>query len=291
MQLIPAPPERFGELIDLTLRRCPAMERPSVAAPLEDPAATDWKVVLMAVEADEIVGWGAVLHLTAFPPRSRSARIVTAPGHEGQGIGGALWAALFAKLDETSDIRGGTQDDDPRSLEVARRWGFEVLQHSITSRLDLARVRPVDLPAGVTLEECPTLEFRDSEAVAAMLQASQTNPERAFLDMDFAFLLGMLGSTETAVGALLRVDGAPVAISYGGVVGTEAHLGYTGVHPAHRGHGFGAMVKQHVHTLAVQAGATVCFTDNEEHNLGIRHVNESLGYQKDYGRYWLRRTA
>jgi hypothetical protein len=51
------------------------------------------------------------------------------------------------------------------------------------------------------------------------------------------------------------------------------------------------MVKQHVHTLAVGAGATVCFTDNEEHNLGIRHVNDALGYQKQYGRYWLRRTA
>ena len=31
-------------------------------------------------------------------------------------------------------------------------------------------------------------------------------------------------------------------------------------------------------------------TDNEEHNAGIRHVNEALGYQRCFGTYWLRQT-
>jgi hypothetical protein len=30
-------------------------------------------------------------------------------------------------------------------------------------------------------------------------------------------------------------------------------------------------------------------TDNEVGNTGIRHVNDSLGYQPVYGSYWLRR--
>jgi GNAT superfamily N-acetyltransferase len=291
VDVTPAAVADFDALIDLALARCPSLERPAVAIPLEDAAFADWKVVLKAVDGDRLLGWGMVARTVVFPADVRSVRIYVAAAHERRGVGSALRTSLFDALDVCGDLRSGTSDDDPRSLEVARHWGFGVLQHSITSRLDLSGVSPVELPPGVTAESCPDLTFPDADRVEAMLEASQTNPERAFMQMTLPWLIGMLGTTETGIGSLLRVDGIPAAISFGGVVGSEAHLGYTGVDPMYRGRGFGALVKQHVHTLAIEAGVTACFTDNEEGNLGIRHVNESLGYRKDSGRYWLRRTT
>lgn len=48
-------------------------------------------------------------------------------------------------------------------------------------------------------------------------------------------------------------------------------------------------MKQEIHRLAYDAGARTCATDNEEHNSGIRHVNEALGYAKVSGSYWMQR--
>lgn len=44
-------------------------------------------------------------------------------------------------------------------------------------------------------------------------------------------------------------------------------------------------MKQEIHRRAHDAGARSCATDNEEHNSGIRHVNEALGYVKVSGSF------
>ncbi len=76
-----------------------------------------------------------------------------------------------------------------------------------------------------------------------------------------------------------RVGGTPAAISFGMANGPVAYLSYTGVDPAHRGRGLARLTKQAVHVAAREAGALACFTDNEEHNTGIRRVNAALGYE------------
>jgi GNAT superfamily N-acetyltransferase len=108
--------------------------------------------------------------------------------------------------------------------------------------------------------------------------------------MDLAMLIGFIGTEETPIGSLARLDGRPVAITHGGVADSLLHLSYTGVDPAFRGQGLAKLVKEHAHVRARTAGAVAAMTDNEEHNAGIRHVNEALGYQRCFGTYWLRQT-
>ena len=170
--------------------------------------------------------------------------------------------------------------DDDRSLAVARRWGFSAEQHSVTSRADLTTLEEPATPPGSPCEPCPLLRFGDADAVERMLAASQTNPEAAHgLVMTLATLAGFVFPGEVPVGALTRVDGRPAAISHGRSPRGILHLTYTGVDPAHRGRGLARVTKEHVHWYAAQLGATHSHTDNEEHNAGIRHVDEQLGYR------------
>jgi hypothetical protein len=173
----------------------------------------------------------------------------------------------------------GVYDDEPRSLDVARHWGFTTDEHAIESELSLLDLREPDLPEGVTLEEAPDFDFDDRAAVEEMLLRSQTNPEaeQGWL-FDLAKLASFVGETESPVCVLARVDGAPAGISTGSVAGDVLTIGYSGIDPQLRGRGLMGLVKQRANLVASRAGATVSRTHNEEHNTGIRHVNAQLGY-------------
>jgi GNAT superfamily N-acetyltransferase len=276
-------------LVDLATRRCPALE-PAAFADLFDPAIMDLYGAFVATEGDELIGWSCLAHRRGMPDGWRGVRVFVDREHEDKGVGRALRSAAMECLDPAAtEIRCGVFDDDERSLSIAKSWDLEVLQHSITSRLDLEAADPPEPPAGVTLEACGDLEFDDADAVQACLTASQTNPEAAEgLHIDLAMLVGFNGSHEIPIGSLARLDGVPVALTHGGVADSLLHLSWTGVDPAYRGHGLAKLVKQHAHVQARAVGAAAVLTDNEEHNAGIRHVNDSLGYRRSHGTYWMR---
>ncbi|NUR05654.1 MAG: hypothetical protein HOQ45_01430, partial [Nocardioidaceae bacterium] len=224
-----------------------------------------------------------------MPAGYRVARVYVDRSAEGRGVGGALAARLRDAVDaEATKVRNRMFDDDPRSLAIARHWGLEVEQHSLTSSMPIADTARPDPPAGVSLEDCPTLSFPDAGAVEAMLLASQTNPE-AMRGLRFTLegLRTFVSPTDTPVGVLARVSGRPAALSFGARRDEVLHFSYTGVGPTHRGRGLARLVKQHAHWRAATLGATVAVTDNEEHNTGIRHVNQRLGYRVDHGVFWL----
>lgn len=288
MDIAEAPPERYDEMIELAMRRSPHLVRGFLEPLFHDPAFTLEGRFLLALDDELMLGWGALVRLAPFPPEWRFLRVIVASEHEGSGVGSALHAALVDGLDEGLLLRGGVFDDDPRDLAVAQHWGFGILQRSITSRVPLPSPVPDRaVPDDVTFEPSTTLEFPDQDAFDAMLDASQTNPERDQFVFDRAMLVDFITEQEAPLGVVLRVDGHPAAISWGSVVDGEAHIGYTGVDPAYRGRGLGYLVKQEIHRLAYDAGARTCDTSNEEHNSGIRHVNRVLGYRKVSGSYWL----
>ena len=45
------------------------------------------------------------------------------------------------------------------------------------------------------------------------------------------------------------------------------------------------------HREAARNGARIATTENEQHNTGIRHVNETLGYRTRLEEYWLARPV
>ena len=291
MQPVPLTRDHESAMRTLACERCPALE-PAALADLFEPRTIELYGAFGCFVGDTLVGWSALTHRIGMPDSWRGVRVFVRRDHEARGIGSMLFTAATACLDaEAGRLTSAVFDDEERALAVARHWGLEVLEHSITSRLDLSETGPPPIPPpDVTVEECGDLVFDDEAAVVACLTASQTNPEAAAgLMIDLALLRGWVGSDEVAIGSLVRVDGRPVAISHGSVSGQSLHLTYTGVDPAFRGRGLAALAKGHAHAWAQEAGATESMTDNEADNTGIRHVNESLGYQPAYGTYWLRR--
>lgn len=288
--MVEAPAERYDEMVDLAVRRSPALIRAFVEPLFHDPDYTLESRFLVALDGDRMLGWGGLAKLAPFPPRWRSMRIAVDAEQEGAGVGSALHAELVDAIDDDLVLRGGVLDNEPRALEVVQHWGFGILQHSIRSRLPLPSPVPErPLPDDVTVEATTSLDFPDQDAFDAMLDASQTNPERDQFAFDRTKLLDSVTDKERPLGVLLRVDGKPAAICWASAFDDEAHIAYTGVDPVFRGRGLGYLVKQEMHRLANDAGARTCVTDNEEHNSGIRHVNEALGYVKVSGSYWMQR--
>lgn len=287
--------DRHEQVIEMVLRRCPHYDRSLVAGPLEIPGLTDHDTWLVALDdAGELAAAGVQFHLVGTPEGRFVHVVVVEESRLGAGVGGRLHAALLERLPGHAGVLTSVVSDSGTSLEVARHWGFEVLQVSIQSRLDLATVPEAPLPDDVTLEVSGALRFDDEPAVEKMLDASQTNPERAQNGpMTLSYLRGMTTelSETRPLGLLLRVAGEPAAICYGLLNGAEVHVFYTGVDPAYRGRGLAVLAKQALHREARRAGARAATTENEQHNTGIRHVNEQLGYRTCLEQYWLARPV
>lgn len=276
------------EIIDFVLEHDPRPGRSFLErAYLED--FIESRQVLVAHAADRIAGVALTGHPKPMPSDWRVVRVLVDPSARGRGLGGALHRAARRLLPGSGIVlRSGAYDDDPRDLEIAQHWGFEVVQRSFESCFDLTDLPPLPpLPDAITIEDCSTLEFPDTAEVEAMYDRSQTNPERAQFIGDLAFLRSF-APPPLGLGALLRVHGAPVALTWAVKEPPAVHIAWTGVDPAFRGHGYGALLKQALHQMARDAGASECRTNNEEHNTGIRRVNAELGYRVEYGEYWLR---
>jgi GNAT superfamily N-acetyltransferase len=283
----------YDGVIDLVLRRCPHYTRPLVEGPVRDPSLTEDRTMLTAVDGESLIGFGTQLHMAGSPPGLYLCVIAVHEDHLGQGVGGRLHAMLAERLPaEIEAVVAQVDDADERALAVAGHWGYQVLQRSINSELDLALAAEPQLPDGVTVESNARLAFEDEAAVEAMYDASQTNPEREHTGPStLEMLRGYVSAegVEQPVAVVLRDHGRPVALSYGIVHGHVAQVVYTGVDRDARGRALGAVAKACLHQEAIRAGAKVAVTNNEEHNTGIRHLNDRLGYRPTSGVYWLRK--
>lgn len=278
-------------MVDFTLARLPDLDAGIVRNSM-DPAAVRDLTMLVGREDDRVVAAALACQPPASPDFWRFVHVSTLASHSGQGLGRQLYGALLATMtDEVEELSTVVSDDDPVALDVARHWGYQVRQHTITSQLDLEGARFPEPADGVSLVACDDLAFDDDAEVEAMLLASQTNPEAELglvgtLD---GFRAGV-GSDQRLVAALARKHGRPAAISVAIVDGDEMHVFYTGVDPALRGHDLGRLTKQFLHAHAARLGVRTAITDNEFHNVGIRHVNEQLGYVHRRGSYMMTRS-
>ncbi|MEZ5091798.1 GNAT family N-acetyltransferase [Nocardioides sp.] len=250
------------------------------------------ELVLLAGEVDgETVAAGMSGRFPGMPATRRYVDVTSR--HSGRGWGGLMHHELLAGLpDEVEEQVGSVQDDDPAALAVAGHWGYQVSQHSLTVELDLSGAAEPEVPPGVTLLACDDLRFDDEDAVEAMLLASQTNPE---FELGLVLTLDRLRSNvatgQRPVAVLARLDGRPAALAYAIADGDHMHVVYTGVDREMRGHGLAMLTKRLLHARAATLGIRTAITDNEEGNLGIRRVNEELGYRHTRGEYWLRRRS
>ncbi len=284
-----APEEQRSAAVPLMLRELSHLIPPEVTLYFDDTTARE-RTVLAVDDGDDLVGFGLLAHLAWQSPGDRLVWVVVAASHRGRGLGGRLYDGLLQRLPDGVDrLRALTFDDDPASCEVARHWGYEPLQLSLTSTVDTSDAVDPVLPPDVTVETHDDIDLPDREAVDAMLDRSQTNPER-----ETGTLLTVGDFVHQQEGdrlllGVLRVDGTPAAICAAMHAVEEGYVGYTGVDPAFRGRGLAVLLKQAVHAEARRRGVHVLGTENAQHNEGIRRVNASLGYEQRFGTWrWAR---
>ncbi len=287
--LRPATDVDLDRVVSLLLRRCPHLSEALVKAPVLDPS-TEQRVLQLADGPRGPAGVGLQFHPPGMPAGLRWRIVVVDEPELGTGLGSQLHRALEGVSSDVSAAAAEILDTDAHALEVAGHWGYRTTQHSVTVGLSLAGVAEPTLPPGITAELSPRLVFADEAAVEAMVDASQTNPEREQHGAStLASLRGYAAGGATPVGLVLRDEARPVAISYAVVAGGAAQVVYTGVEPRARGRGFAALAKQVLHVEAARVGATTALTDNEDGNAGIRRVNDLLGYHRVTGRVWVRK--
>lgn len=290
MRLLEATPDQYDVMIRLAVERNPTMGPEDIGWQLMVPESWPDLQTLRALDGDgEMLGWGWIATGTHAPEGWTSIWVTVRREAEGRGVGGELFRSLSERRPASAvQLRSYVRSDEDRALAISRSWGFEEEEVAIASELALTNLPPVEVPAGVTLESCPSLAFDDQDAVEAMLLASQTNPEAAA-----GALVGCANLRSTSVGGtsiavLARVAGVPAAIAAGTSVEGFLFISYTGVDPAFRGRGLARLVKQRAHLDAAAAGAKLSRTENEQHNAGIRRVNQELGYRVLHGTHRLR---
>jgi GNAT superfamily N-acetyltransferase len=289
VKVVAAPRSTLDELVDLVADRYRHFDRTELAASYRMPELFPERLMLMAVDADRIVGLGEWARPVYFGDGWLSIRVVVRDDCQGRGVGGLLWAAVLDALPAgTGKVSAVVMDNDPRSLAVSRRWGFAVEGHPIHSQLNLdaASTAPPTLPDGVSMQDCSELDFSDPGAVQAMLTASNTSPEAvAGMRMTVEDLSAAVPPGATPVGVLVRVDALPVGIAFGVVDENTLKITYTGVHRHYRRRGLARLAKQHLHAAAARHGADRTATFNDEHNTAIRALNADLGYTVTFGFY------
>jgi len=279
-------------MIDLALRRCPHFEPWTLSGVFSGALELDMAPV--AHDGDRLAGFAVTAHYKGSPDHQRSVLVFVDEAYAGRGLGHDLHArCLAAHTDRVTDLRTRVYDGDETAMAVALHWGYEPVQLSITSRVELAGVKEPEVPEGVTLEAVDDMTVHDQAALDELVAASQTNPEAANShrttreEMQHWIFPG-----ERPVVSLARVDGQPAAFCLGIMSETapEGGLGFTGVDPRFRGRGLGRLVKQDVHRRAAELGIRVLVTDNEQNNHAIRRLNAELGYVPVYGVHRMRRT-
>ena len=290
MEVSAAPlPKDASAFVDFMVARTPELDRAILRSDLNEGTARSLRAYLVYHHGGALAGVSFARTASNLPEGAAFAMVSTHADLGGRGLGSGLFSAMLADLeDDVNRLVTCVLADDQVSLAVARHWGFQEVQLSITTSVHLTGTAAPEPIADVTIEVCDGLAFEDDEAVDAMLLATQTNPE---FELGLTLRLASLRETpapgQRPVAVLTRFEGRPAAISFAVADVDQMHVVYTGVDPGLRGRGLGLLTKQVLHTHARDLGIRIALTDNDECNTGIRRVNDQLGYTRHSSWYWM----
>ncbi|MGH2932106.1 MAG: GNAT family N-acetyltransferase [Gaiellaceae bacterium] len=217
-----------------------------------------------------------------------AARVL--PELRGRGVGSALLAAIaeHARAHGATELWGRIRADDEATLAFAERRGFREVGRERDVLLDLSKVpeADADLPSGITLvtfAERPDLiraVFAVDTEVSVDVPTHGTNEPMTYEDWSRENLEGPGAFPE---GCVIAVEGDEVvgytALRRYGAGSPDAENRLTAVRRPWRRRGIASALKRAQIEAARTAGIETISTTNDELNVGMRGVNERLGYE------------
>lgn len=243
------------------------------------------RVVLIAVDGNEVVGYGNV-YLPLPDDEAPRVRITVQvpPALRGRGIGGALAEAVFRTAEEAGarKLLIVVQDDDA-SKAFATGHGFTIGRRMSQAAADLAAVpEPAPVPNGLRLVDYTEVDPRSLwSATAAVADGDPSGLSNAPAYEDWV-------ATDWNHPDLRRdlsiavLDGEQVVSFVTTTADPDRRViwsNLTGTIPSYRGRGLAKVVKSAALTRSRDAGFTTAFTGNDAGNAPMLAVNRWLGYQ------------
>ena len=254
-------------------------------------------LLLLAMLDDEPAGFGLV---GVFPEQEGEpfayAELGVARGFEGQGVGGALHAALseHARGLGKSELQLEVGEEDGGAIAFLEKRGYREVERQKALELDLASIEPElpAIPAGV--EIAPWAERPDLLPRLYELHR-EANADIPGLDSETTPSFDNWRAQELDRPDR-RHDLSFVAFTPREVVGSAALMvlpaggfhGLTAVARSWRRRGLARALKQHQIAAAKAAGLRRLYTESEERNEPMRRLNESLGFKPIPGMVVLR---
>ncbi len=219
-----------------------------------------------------------------------AARVV--PELRGRGVGSALLEAIaeHAQTRGATELWGRIRAGDEATLAFAEHRGFREVGRERDVLLDLSKVPPAtpDAPAGITLvtfAERPDLipaVFAVDTEVSVDVPSHGTSEPSTYEDWSRENLEGPGAFPE---GCVIALEGDEVvgytALRRYGAESPEAENRLTAVRRPWRRRGIASALKRAQIEAARAAGIETIATTNDELNVGMRGVNERLGYEPE----------
>lgn len=260
---------------------------------------------LVALEEGEVVGAASVYQNPGmYHPRRFVLEGAVHPGRQGRGAGGALWAAVRARLvaHAAETVRTLVREDHPLASGFLVRRGFVPGKRYFTSALDLStfdeapywaleerlagqgvRVRSLtELRAAGTPDLTARLHALMSDVRADVPRSEPATP----LSRD-VFKEAVLGDPGLLPDAyLIAEDASGEWIGQTTLFRSEASpdllfTGLTGVTREARGRGVATLLKLRAIRAGRALGGALIRTDNASDNAPMLAINDRLGFVRD----------
>jgi GNAT superfamily N-acetyltransferase len=242
------------------------------------------KAILVAELDGRPVGYAHGVALGISDGHRGMASLYVPPEHRGQGVGGALWAAVLdlCPVERVPGVKLATSHDDETSQAIALAHGLRLGGLHLESVLDLTRRDLPVVPApGLELRPVADDEAGWRAAYALYVRLSADTPDAANGSEDMPYEVFRAFHPEP-LHLLLAHDGdVIVGLTAVMVVRPDErglNTSLTAVDPAYRGRGLATALKTTHARLLAAAGWRSIRTQNMDGNEPILAANRRLGF-------------
>ena len=254
----------------------------------------------LVAEVDDVpVAEGAVIGVAGRSGGRAPMSLHVRADMRGRGLGRLLLDRLLDQTQQWGLPGAGTDvdDRDSGSLDVVRRWGFDVAAHHRESVLDLRQLDVVGCERAVGEAERQGYRFvevsTDDPAFETMYEhlvpLLMSSPDNDTAEEPLPLPL-VRGLTTGAPPMLAVYDGdtlAGLTLLMPRERDEALNTMFTGVVPEHRQRGLATALKAEHALRARASGHTRIFTQNMDGNAPILAANDRLGFRPDSGYYEL----